>query len=379
MSGNEQLRGKRPNRSAAQRRAQQERANARVTQSLLRQFESLNHRGCTNGKLGAALQRALSGGELSEQPVKVHVDATQIEMLQIQVAHLEKIVGLMYTSQHQLIEFLRSRASPQDGSFPKSGSCHANGTNNETVAQTRSGILNPDAQPFVPTSGDGLGTGTENPSMKQSTDKPPPSLRSVFGNGLGTATENPSMHPHLMSFAERRGMFNKPATAGPARTSSAVADCFYHWRYHSVDPFESKLILKTLIQPTLFKASADVDTASLQFAVDPHGSFISPIPPGSHKCGKCGFYHDDPEEQLFEEDVESESASRFEPDPVVCPSDDEDEAQDGGDSCLADVSSMGFAAERAVSSSFIANPGLTVEVNDEDILELEQWLRSLRR
>ena len=54
----------RPRRSAAERRAQAQRAEARAVQRLLAGISELGrHRGCQPSRLGLALQRALSGGE----------------------------------------------------------------------------------------------------------------------------------------------------------------------------------------------------------------------------------------------------------------------------------------------------------------------------
>ena len=52
----------RPTRSGAQRRAQAQRANAQVIGKLLQNFAALQHRGCCNSRLVAALVRALSPG-----------------------------------------------------------------------------------------------------------------------------------------------------------------------------------------------------------------------------------------------------------------------------------------------------------------------------
>ena len=51
---------KRPNRSAADRREQYDRAHARVAQTLVKGFLALNHRGCRRTKLGDALPLLLS-------------------------------------------------------------------------------------------------------------------------------------------------------------------------------------------------------------------------------------------------------------------------------------------------------------------------------
>ena len=53
----------RVNRTAAARRQQYARANAKVTQVLLRNFQALQHRGCQTSKLGHALIAALSHNE----------------------------------------------------------------------------------------------------------------------------------------------------------------------------------------------------------------------------------------------------------------------------------------------------------------------------
>jgi len=53
---------RRPNRSAAARRAQYSRAHARVVQLLLREFVAFNHRGCSSSRLGSALVVALGSG-----------------------------------------------------------------------------------------------------------------------------------------------------------------------------------------------------------------------------------------------------------------------------------------------------------------------------
>ena len=50
----------RVNRTAAARQQQYARANAKVTQLLLRNFQALQHRGCQTSKLGHALIVALS-------------------------------------------------------------------------------------------------------------------------------------------------------------------------------------------------------------------------------------------------------------------------------------------------------------------------------
>eukprot|EP00969_Alexandrium_andersonii_P084175 3713789-Alexandrium_andersonii.AAC.1 len=50
---------RRPNRSAAERRQQYRRAEARALGLLLRQFEALDHRGARPTRLGAALHAAL--------------------------------------------------------------------------------------------------------------------------------------------------------------------------------------------------------------------------------------------------------------------------------------------------------------------------------
>ena len=52
-------RRRRPNRPAAARRAQHERARARVVQQLLGDFAALHHRGCRPTRLGAALAALL--------------------------------------------------------------------------------------------------------------------------------------------------------------------------------------------------------------------------------------------------------------------------------------------------------------------------------
>ena len=52
--------GKRPNRSAAARRDQYDRAHARVAQTLIKSFVALDHRGCRRTKLGNALLLLLS-------------------------------------------------------------------------------------------------------------------------------------------------------------------------------------------------------------------------------------------------------------------------------------------------------------------------------
>ena len=60
---------RRPNRSAASRRQQAARAEARSTSRMLRAFDALYHRGCANSRLGAALQRSLAadGGDLYQE------------------------------------------------------------------------------------------------------------------------------------------------------------------------------------------------------------------------------------------------------------------------------------------------------------------------
>ena len=51
--------GHRPRRSGDQRRAQYARAHARIVSGLLKSFAALQHRGCCNTQLGAALVHAL--------------------------------------------------------------------------------------------------------------------------------------------------------------------------------------------------------------------------------------------------------------------------------------------------------------------------------
>ena len=53
----------RPRRSAAERKAQKRRAEARVVQHLLRAFNDLSHRGCKPTRLGEALAHALFDGD----------------------------------------------------------------------------------------------------------------------------------------------------------------------------------------------------------------------------------------------------------------------------------------------------------------------------
>ena len=59
VSSNRCLFPKRRRKTAAERRAQRLRAHARLTQSLLKEFASLSHRGSQLSKIGASLQMAL--------------------------------------------------------------------------------------------------------------------------------------------------------------------------------------------------------------------------------------------------------------------------------------------------------------------------------
>ena len=72
----------RPRRTAAERRAQAQRAQGRVVQSLLRGFQELgSHRGCRPTRLGAALAAALGHGEAfappPERPLPTQSSETQ--------------------------------------------------------------------------------------------------------------------------------------------------------------------------------------------------------------------------------------------------------------------------------------------------------------
>ncbi len=60
-------RNRRPNRTAADRRAQYERATARAVSKLLTSFESLEHRGCQRSRLAAALDTALRRPEAATE------------------------------------------------------------------------------------------------------------------------------------------------------------------------------------------------------------------------------------------------------------------------------------------------------------------------
>ena len=70
---------RRPNRSAAARRQQAARAEARSTSRMLRAFDALYHRGCANSRLGAALQRSLAadGGDQEDKGMDKKADGAQ--------------------------------------------------------------------------------------------------------------------------------------------------------------------------------------------------------------------------------------------------------------------------------------------------------------
>ena len=75
--GDGRKRRRRPNRTAAERRAQMRRAEARTIQRLLASFASLAHRGSAPTQLGAALASALARGAETEPNVVEQVHAAR--------------------------------------------------------------------------------------------------------------------------------------------------------------------------------------------------------------------------------------------------------------------------------------------------------------
>jgi len=114
----------RPRRSAAERRAQAQRAHFRVVQRLLRGFHSVqDHRGCQPTALGAALGQALSVPYGSPPPVSrpLNVDApafvpqcdVQLQLSQLS-ASIDRLAGTMsglFDSQRQLVIQVRSMSA----------------------------------------------------------------------------------------------------------------------------------------------------------------------------------------------------------------------------------------------------------------------------
>ena len=75
--GESRGRCKRPDRTAASRREQYKRAEARCIQSIMRKFQALQHRGCQASKLGAALQQALGQTVQQEEDAVPQKDASE--------------------------------------------------------------------------------------------------------------------------------------------------------------------------------------------------------------------------------------------------------------------------------------------------------------
>ena len=112
----------RPRRSAAERRAQYQRAQFRVVQSLLRGFRSLqDHRGCRPTTLGVALGQALGSPRPSSSPAaspSLNADApafvptiefqSQVSQLASSVGHMASTLSGMFDSQRQLVVQVRS-------------------------------------------------------------------------------------------------------------------------------------------------------------------------------------------------------------------------------------------------------------------------------
>lgn len=87
-------RRRRPNRTAAERRAQARRAEARTIQHLLASFAQLKHRGCAPTRLGGALERALVG-----QPVPPSSDGEAVD--ERQTAVLADLVLEYFAARHR--------------------------------------------------------------------------------------------------------------------------------------------------------------------------------------------------------------------------------------------------------------------------------------
>ena len=111
----ERKRKKRPNRTAAARRQQYARAKARTVQSMLRCFQSLEHRGCDRTKLGAAMYAALRAPDEHAAPgVPGIMDIKH--MLEKQANTLSRLaatVAGIYDSQYSVLKLIHSSMNGQ--------------------------------------------------------------------------------------------------------------------------------------------------------------------------------------------------------------------------------------------------------------------------
>lgn len=199
---NEKASGRRPNRSAAGRRAQYDRAHAKSIQLMLRTMKSMEHRGCKKSRMGNALCRALSEG--AEHPCAYphrRMDAEHFEVMEKLRSQDERVCKMastitgMYETQFHMLQMLHNYSREAPSVAPVAPMAAPSGE---------------DAYDETEWHHDGYdgSTSVDNESIVDSVAVQVPLV---------------PVEPHLLSFADKRGLFSQSHNAEPTPPPSPRA------------------------------------------------------------------------------------------------------------------------------------------------------------